>query len=117
MSGFFHSEIYTLVKTLAFSTMCGGVNYMHSPFLRYNIYGAQLKFFSFLACFNFYCKLLLVQEMPYCGRNGLYSKQLLLGLPAAVCCLGVGVYVPLNMKHILGWREWRIPLRCLCMLL
>lgn len=51
MSGFFHSEICTLVKGLAFSMMCGGATYMHFSYLRCNIYGVQLKFFSFFALF------------------------------------------------------------------
>lgn len=77
----------------------------------------NLSFSAFMDCFNFYCGVLLVQEMPYSSRNGLYSKQLLSGLDAAVCCLGVRVYIPLSMKHILGWKEWRIPHSFLCTLL
>lgn len=82
----------------------------------------NLSFSAFLPCFNFYCKFLLEQEMPYSNRNGFYPKQLLLGLEhvgtrTPTCCLGVGVYIPSNMKRIFGWREWRIPLSCLCMLL
>lgn len=51
VSGFFHSEVHTLVKSLALSMMCGGANYMNFSYLRCNIYGVQLKFFSFYGLF------------------------------------------------------------------